>query len=106
MEHIATFKKYIRLVYGLSNVTLKENESVEFYVKVMEPLRGKHPFDEMVSVKIAEEEQNYIENDAQVNAADESNPVLSEARDIEIVNTYLSLNSMRQTSKTLNIPMS
>lgn len=28
---IAVFKKFFRLAYGLSNVTLRETESVEFY---------------------------------------------------------------------------
>lgn len=31
-ENIAIFKKYIRLIFGLSNVTLLEAESIKFYL--------------------------------------------------------------------------
>lgn len=40
-DSIAIFKKYIRLIYGLSNVTITEGESIKFYLEAMKQLLGK-----------------------------------------------------------------
>jgi hypothetical protein len=40
-EHIPTFKKYLRYLYGLSNVTLVEGESVRLYLEAMRFLNGR-----------------------------------------------------------------
>ena len=42
-DSIAIFKKYIRLIFGLSNVTLVEGESIKFYLEALKQLHGR-PF--------------------------------------------------------------